>query len=481
MQRLETHAPEGFDTEMLKNFITMSYYLSLPDMVGGVVEPKLKFVRSNGKEVTFKDVPLQKVISDVQNAIKNMKDGQRTDVYHKVLSGMPGHQETPEWDVPPAHPNGPNGEPKTPYSVPRDGRSNQELLDALSSAAKLSADTKQVVAIQIIWWDALVGGGDASCTNHGFRYITGGRLGRDHTIDDVPVNYFRDRLMDYISDQLPKSKQKAARKALCPDLTDDEIDEYSRLVAEERAELERSPSPTTRRDKAAKRLMAANTKFRTYEQAMEDVMMHEALDSIDGAVDLKKPNPETAHLLKTIRRKYVETIKSSVVVPESPVTRYEAAIVPQAEIDRDCDQVRAMIKAFIWPRGSWHLSDFRTALGVTSVTRVKLTDFLMAKGTDTAQLRSAAFQRSWEFFNRREQLGLSVEDSLWHEAIAKLHGIAEKEAKKQQKKKKQLQEKKKPQEENQEQDVKSKKRPSDGPEGGRVLRKRPLREIVNRV
>ncbi|KAK0624145.1 hypothetical protein B0T14DRAFT_565442 [Immersiella caudata] len=43
------------------------------------------------------------------------------------------------------------------------------------------------------------------------------------------------------------------------------------------------------------------------------------------------------------------------------------------------------------------------------MTSDKFTAFLNKRGTDSAQIKSAAYLLSWEFFKRREQLGLSVE------------------------------------------------------------------------
>lgn len=77
-------------------------------------------------------------------------------------------------------------------------------------------------------------------------------------------------------------------------------------------------------------------------------------------------------------------------------------------MDRDCDQVRAMIKTFLssW---DWSAETFRLALGA-SVSRDKFITFLKKRGVDAAQLRSAAYLLSWEFFNRRQKLALSIVD-----------------------------------------------------------------------
>jgi hypothetical protein len=87
-------------------------------------------------------------------------------------------------------------------------------------------------------------------------------------------------------------------------------------------------------------------------------------------------------------------------------------------VDRDCDQVRAMIKVFLsaW---DWDSENFRLAFG-PSITRDRLLSFMQKRGTDAAQLRSAAFLLSWEFFNRRQKLGLSIVNVDFRDDLKKL-------------------------------------------------------------
>jgi hypothetical protein len=79
-------------------------------------------------------------------------------------------------------------------------------------------------------------------------HLSGGRLGRDHTLEDVPMHYLRDNLVEYISSQMDadEEKKQAVRKAICPDLVDSQIEKYVRLVEEardERFRQEAKPKP----------------------------------------------------------------------------------------------------------------------------------------------------------------------------------------------------------------------------------------------
>lgn len=114
-------------------------------------------------------------------------------------------------------------------------KSNERLLDELELAGKLEPRDKNFVRTNVTLMDALgddkrepggVFGGD------GPGRVMGGRLGRDHTLEDVPHHFLRDCLMDYINRTIAAEHQDDARKAVFPDLTPAEIEEYSTIVAE---------------------------------------------------------------------------------------------------------------------------------------------------------------------------------------------------------------------------------------------------------
>jgi hypothetical protein len=233
---------------------------------------------------------------------------------------------------------------------------------------------------------------------NGVWRISGGRLGRDHKLEDVPLHYFRDQLMDYIAVHFDEDKRQVVRKAICPDLTDSQIEEYARLIAEDRYERAKPDRLAAQRHEKAQRLLSGDKSVRNMREAGNLVLQEEALELVDANVDL---------------RRYPTGVRNgdrptwtpqSVVQPDSMQMPEEAGIAIQWLVDRDCDQVRAMIKRFV-TEGAWTLEQFRHALG--TVTRKKMTAFLRMRGND-GQLRLSAYILSWEFFNWRDQLGLPL-------------------------------------------------------------------------
>ncbi|GAB1311772.1 hypothetical protein MFIFM68171_01982 [Madurella fahalii] len=292
----------------------------------------------------------------------------------------------------------------TPFSKPRDATvTNQDLLDALAPTAEITLAHAKRIGIQITWWDAMSDGAFFCSMSFGSG-VSGGRLGRPHTLEDVPVSYFRDKLMDWIAENLegPEERRHAARKAICLDLTDAEIEEYTRLCAEDRKRLNEEvarPSAPPTREELARRILENGGMVRTINQAMEIVLMDEAVEAVNDAIDWETPKP------MGIRRGLKE-VEGSVVTPYWPPLASEYGLVPDTDVDRDCDQVRAMIKTFL-SSCDWCAESFRIALGA-SLSRDKFIKFLKKYGTDAGQLRSAPYLLSWEFFNRRQKLGLSI-------------------------------------------------------------------------
>ncbi|KAK4446712.1 hypothetical protein QBC34DRAFT_496748 [Podospora aff. communis PSN243] len=391
LSRLQDHAGEWIDNIPLrKATILAAHYFSLPNHRGGVPEtdPDATYHTLDGTAVTWDDVPLSK---------DHVPADRRTEIYHSVLTGMPGHQAVPEWDT--KSTASIYAKPRTPFSKPRDEAvTNQDLLDALAPAAEITLSHARSIGVQIAWWDAMSDGAFSCSMSLAGGVGSGGRLGRPHTIQDVPVNYFRDKLMDWIAVSFdgPEDRKHAARKAICADLTDAEMDEYVLLA-------ERPGTPPTREEMARYILLHGGV-VTTMGQAMKVVLMNEAVEDIDATgVDWETPKP-----MGITRRLNAKEVEGSVITPHWAPLRLEDGIVPDANVDRDCDQVRAMIKTFV-SSGDWSAEAFRHALG-DNVTRDKFIAFLKKRGTDAAQLRCAPYLLSWEFFNRRQILGLSVAD-----------------------------------------------------------------------
>jgi hypothetical protein len=471
MERLKTHAGMSQeDFEVYRNIIIFSDYLSLPDHRGGSVGPTEKYYRRDGTQHTLEDVPLPSVVEGVESYIKGqVPAGKRTEVYHKVLLGVPGHKDTPEWDIPP---ESPNEEPVTPFSVrvdlrggslsfyplmlgqkPSHVKSNKELLDALTSAADLDPSTASSLEIQVTWWDGSAGSKDG-CMMSFTDGCKGGRLGRDHKFEDVPSNFVRDMLMDYVSTQLPEEKHRAAHKALCCDLTDDQIVEYLDLLAqakEKREKEEREAMQTPRREamqtprreamtdwqrkakedwqrkadekaqsmsdeqlSRAQDLLAKSGLSHVYtlNEALNIVMLEEALDSVDDDISLI---PLEVGI--TRNRVMPMLLSQSVVKPGKVPMDEESKIKFQSEVDWNCDQIRAMIKIFV-SEGEWTLDEFRKAL--RSVSRQQLTSFLSKTGHDGPQKTTLAYRLSRNFFHSRDSLGLPLSGACISKDLAAL-------------------------------------------------------------
>lgn len=174
------------------------------------MSPNRRLYTSDGNEITFKDVPLAKIAKDVERMIeKQVPANHRTEIYHKVLAGMPNYQRVPDWDK--KSTASIYEKPLTPFSAPRDPEvTGQDLLDALAPAVEITLSNARSIGIQITWWDAM-SDGEFGCSMSFDSGVGCGRLGRRHTLEDVPVNYVRDRLMDWIGkndeDELPEYRK----------------------------------------------------------------------------------------------------------------------------------------------------------------------------------------------------------------------------------------------------------------------------------
>ncbi|KAK5652400.1 hypothetical protein OQA88_10592 [Cercophora sp. LCS_1] len=404
ISRLQKHAKKWIDAKALQESIVRSYYLSHPERVMDAADdPTKPYLLSNGEEVIFETMPIATIVDAVEAAIRSdVPFKERLSIYHTVLRGMPGYQSSPEWKD--ETPRSKYKEPLTQFSKPRDpDMANRTLLDLLAAAGNFPEEEMKCISCQIVWWDGSSEGEFSCMMSAGQWTISGGRLGRDHTIDDVPVNYFRDRLMDWIAETVKEDTKEVCRKAICPDLTDAEIEEYVRLVAEHREEMNKTPPPPTREEKIQQILDSQGA--RTYNQALKLVLLYEALNEIDESVDHKTPK------MVGVQRNFAigpKPLDGSVYIPHWGMLPRERELPPQLEVDRDCDQVRAMIKIFCKTSFDWSLDSFRVALG-ERLTIDQLTKFLQKRGTDAHQLKSAAFLLSWEFFNRRERLGLRLD------------------------------------------------------------------------
>ena len=184
---------------------------------------------SNGKWIACKDVPLKIVINDAESWIEShVEEGRRSEVWYKTHEGLPSQARTPNWDIPPPNPN---QRPSTPYSASRanPAPSNAELIDALAKA--VNQQDMDHVAASIVWADSYSGESSGFLSRReGKLKVSGGRLGRDHTLEDVPNNYVRDRLMGWIQEKVPEQERRIVQRAVFNDLSDGKLDAYSECI-----------------------------------------------------------------------------------------------------------------------------------------------------------------------------------------------------------------------------------------------------------
>lgn len=140
---------------------------------------------------------------------------------------------------------------------------------------------------------------------------------------------------------------------------------------------------------------------RDMKEAISIVKMEEAMDEVDETVPLS-----SSPVGITRNFNLPGALDLSVVRPRTMPDRVEVKYMEyDNEVDYTCDQIRAMIKIFVRD-GDWTLDEFRQCL--KSVSRQQMTSFLEKRGQQGPQLRSAAYLKSWDFFNRREYLELPL-------------------------------------------------------------------------
>lgn len=118
IKNLQTHANmTEKEAGVFEYCVLAADYFSRHNHCGGLMVPGERHFRANGQEHTFKDVPFPKILEAVENWIKeNVGLEQRTEVFHKVMDGIPGRRATPKWDK---HVPNPREKPETSFSASR--------------------------------------------------------------------------------------------------------------------------------------------------------------------------------------------------------------------------------------------------------------------------------------------------------------------------------------------------------------------------
>jgi hypothetical protein len=312
---------------------------------------------------------------------------------------------------------------------PRSVLSNAQLVDIFAEKLNLAPDRKKSLIGNICFCDAMDEDGNGGMWSSKDDHVKGGRLGRDHTLSDVPNHFVRDWMLAQIDQgvnevaKLDEDQIEAARRAILPDLTADEVSEYSKVLAKQREDAlraeraengipEADATPDEIRKCRLKRIMLSYG-FEREKQAEVVLNLEDALEAVDNTVDL------TPRVRPGVVRNYEKygPIRRSVLFPhfsKDEVTRIENELSPPVQIDRDCDQIRLMIRRFChfdkdWPRlcyqyshyDDFGLDGFQRVLGISRQT---LTAFLKKKGLENGD-QSQAYELAWEFFKRRELLG----------------------------------------------------------------------------
>lgn len=139
--------------------------------------------------------------------------------------------------------------------------------------------------------------------------------------------------------------------------------------------------------------------FRSVGEAFNIAEQADVLSAIEEVDLTPRPNCGERNL------DYPEPSNRSVIKPglKTPLPA-EYGLKQMTSIDRDCDQIRTMIKQFT-SGGEWTIDQFRLAM--YDVYRKQLTAFLEKSGPKGGN-STIAYQLAWDFFNRREQLGLPL-------------------------------------------------------------------------
>ncbi|KAI1075842.1 hypothetical protein F5B20DRAFT_558123 [Whalleya microplaca] len=262
----------------------------------------------------------------------------------------------------------------------------------------------------IAWQDSCDENGNGGVMQPSAQKVTGGRLGRghEHTLEDVPNCFVRDFIMENIDLVVEENKRDDVRKAVFTDLSTSEIEEYAALIrrksGERSTEADELDPPTAQDPERAGKIQALKFHRGITEAEAECILRQEDLiDAVDATIDLT-PKPGFSTLTGGFLEKASRYINRSVIRPGDKLAPEEKSTRVNIEIDRDCDQVRAMIKILI-RRGHWTAEQFTQAMA--PVSRPQINAFLQKRGPRDGRT-SFAFQAIWEFFKRREQLGLKL-------------------------------------------------------------------------
>lgn len=302
---------------------------------------------------------------------------------------------------------------------PESRQTNQLLFVTFETVSKLSHETLARIRGMIKWHDSERSNGTWGAIDWDTFEVTGGRLGptEEHTLADVPNCYVRDRLMASTSIDITRERRDLVREVVFSDLTPSQVKEYASIIdeMEHQAEAQKHRPAKTKKPRRSREVFdrallvrEIQCKRKICPQEAECIMkQEELLDAIDDTIDLAPNLSFAARKMKCLKsdRFFGMSTIFSVLKPGVLVQKDDEISVPRdSVIDRDCDQVRAMIKIFV-REGHWTMEHFTRAL--EGPRRPEISQFLEKRGPLQGK-QSSTFQRSWDFFKRRELLGLEL-------------------------------------------------------------------------
>ncbi|GAW12852.1 hypothetical protein ANO14919_022230 [Xylariales sp. No.14919] len=381
-----------------------------------------KYLQSDGSEFTLADVPLKSLVAAIENHIQvYVAEHRRTEVYEMIVEGVRGIKQTPKWG---RQVDNLRAKPRTPFSESRDPpesrKTNKVLFESFASASKLGPETLARIRGMIVWCDSERSNGTWGAIKWDTFTVTGGRLGpaEEHTLYDAPNCYVRDRLMASTSLDIEPERRDRVRRIVFSDLTSSQIKQYATAIeeieiqmAEDKLEKTKKRPAKTKKSqrprKASDRaLMVRRVQLsrKIAPQEAECIMkQEEILDAVDDTICLA-PSPSFAARKTRFEHPYHFGREYSVLTPGALVQKDAEISIPSCDVDRDCDQLRAMIKIFV-RKGHWTMDEFIQALH--GPRRRQISDFLEKRGPLQGK-QSSVFVRIWIFFKRRELLGYEL-------------------------------------------------------------------------
>ncbi|KAK4954647.1 hypothetical protein LTR10_008080 [Elasticomyces elasticus] len=333
------------------------------------------------------------VVNQVEHFVNAKKDAaKRQEVWKKALTGLKREKRTVVSEPLPPHEH-----PSTPYSESRAPapQTNKQLVDDLCKAAEKDERFAKILGTTTAAIDSSPKGSFNAAIRVGGEdgpTVMGGRLGRAHTLEDVPHHFVRDQCMNHILEELPVEQQERVARIVFPDLNDADLQSYKEALHAAR-----------HAEEVADELKAKLPSLKNRGEARNLLKLEAAIHTIDCDVNLT-PNLNGFRAYRDYEVN--EDISWSCIHPNQKPTEHEDKTGAGTNIDKDCDQVRAMIARLVkYSDGEWTADSFRKAIG--PLERPKLIDFLQRRGP-AAGIKLGLFGLAWEFFRKRELLGVPL-------------------------------------------------------------------------